>query len=686
VRRVLRGIGLGAGSGPVWVDVDGSFGLGGARGAWDKPEAQYVGATAREAHRLALVVQAESELAALAEDAARINDQLADLETLVEQVRHQRDAVPTAAANLVIEQALLERGARAELVRAEERRDELAAIAEDSEQIARRASDQAQRTGADLAVTPTAEGIAAALGALNKYELALQRARDAAVQAASAHAASDRARSQAGRSRDEADQKAERRRAAEDGRLRAEERFAALQSTVGAAVEELERRLAEVRDRQADLSRERNRLSQEREAGVDARGRAAGSLELLKGQRQEAESRRAESVEALSRFAQTGLLRVALPDLDGAGRSTREDGAMSVRSALALARPIEEALSEVDASDAAFVEVRQRNATALVELRSALGVYGHGVDSIEHEIGSEVRIRYHDQFIGADQLVAEVQESIELANQTLTAKEREILENYLKADISRSLAELMTSADASVEALNRELRDRATSTGVKLRLRWSPVAEGPAGLAELRPVLLRSNATWSEPERREIGSFLQRLIARERDFDPEAGWDAHLERAFDYRAWHTFSVERWQEGRWAPGAGPASTGERALGLALPLFAAAASYYATAGNRFAPRLILLDEAFAGVDDDSRAKAMGLFSAFDLDAAMTSEREWGCYPEVPGLAIANLTRQEGVGAVYVSRWRWDGAQRLAESDPPESARAWQRGGGLTPGGLE
>ena len=33
-------------------------------------------------------------------------------------------------------------------------------------------------------------------------------------------------------------------------------------------------------------------------------------------------------------------------------------------------------------------------------------------------------------------------------------------------------------------------------------------------------------------------------------------------------------------------------------------------------------------------------------------MTSEREWGCYPEVPGLAIAQLSRVDGVAAVLVS----------------------------------
>jgi hypothetical protein len=96
-------------------------------------------------------------------------------------------------------------------------------------------------------------------------------------------------------------------------------------------------------------------------------------------------------------------------------------------------------------------------------------------------------------------------------------------------------------------------------------------------------------------------------------------------------------------------------------VSVPLFAAASSHYKSAGNPHAPRLIALDEAFAGVDDDSRAKCLGLLATFDMDVVMTSEREWGCYPQVPGLGICQLARHDGVDAVLVTPWRWDGRER-------------------------
>jgi uncharacterized protein YPO0396 len=168
--------------------------------------------------------------------------------------------------------------------------------------------------------------------------------------------------------------------------------------------------------------------------------------------------------------------------------------------------------------------------------------------------------------------------------------------------------------------------------------------------------------------------MLQQRIAAERErADLATGKDGggalldQLARALDYRSWHRFRVERWQDGHWRKLSGPASSGERALGLTVPLFAAVASFYSQGGQALAPRLILLDEAFAGIDDAARAHCMGLIDAFDLDFVITSEREWACYAELPGVAICQLQRREGIDAVFVSRWTWDGRAKLREADP-------------------
>jgi hypothetical protein len=208
---------------------------------------------------------------------------------------------------------------------------------------------------------------------------------------------------------------------------------------------------------------------------------------------------------------------------------------------------------------------------------------------------------------------------------------------------------------------------------VHYRLLWEALREeegAPIGLEAARKRLLHTGTDlWTAEDRNVVGTMLQQRIAAERDGTGAGGGTLaeQLARALDYRRWHRFRVERWQDGSWRKLSGPASSGERALGLTVPLFAAVASFYSQGGYERTPRLMLLDEAFAGIDDDARAHCMGLIHAFDLDFVITSEREWACYAELPGVSICQLQRREGIDAVYVSRWTWDGRARTREPDP-------------------
>ncbi|MEU2157132.1 hypothetical protein ABZ532_19300 [Streptomyces sp. NPDC019396] len=48
-------------------------------------------------------------------------------------------------------------------------------------------------------------------------------------------------------------------------------------------------------------------------------------------------------------------------------------------------------------------------------------------------------------------------------------------------------------------------------------------------------------------------------------------------------------------------------------------------------------------------------------------MTSEREWACDPQVPGIAVAQPSRIDELAAVLVTRWEWDGTRRQRRDDP-------------------
>ncbi|WP_234426120.1 TIGR02680 family protein, partial [Streptomyces kebangsaanensis] len=454
-------------------------------------------------------------------------------------------------------------------------------------------------------------------------------------------------------------------RAEESSRLAAaaDERHATLRSTVGAAVAELERRLAETSEALAACDRDQRRTREDHTAADRRAHRAQGHIERLEVDVREATASRAEAIAALQRFAGTGLMSVALPEL---AVPPLEAGPWAATPAVALARSVEAELSGTDDSDGAWERVQKRLSEEYKKLQDALSRGGHSATARMVEDGMVVEIVYQ----GRERAVPELAEALaaEVAELTriLSAHEREILETHLLTEVAGTLQELIGAAERQVRAMNAELQERPTSTGMRLRLVWRSSRKAPAGLAQARERLRQSADAWTPEDRAAVGEFLQAEIGRRQSDDRAGSWLEVLTAALDYRAWHEFGIERHQHGKWVPATGPASGGERVLAVSVPLFAAASSHYATAAPH-APRLVTLDEAFAGVDDDSRAKCLGLLHAFDLDVVMTSEREWACYPQVPGIAIAQLSRVDEIPAVLVTRWEWDGTERTHGTEP-------------------
>jgi uncharacterized protein (TIGR02680 family) len=665
VAAVLAAVGWGEQDHPAWIDGDGRWRLGPTRGAWGKPAAEYLGAGAREAarrRRLAeladLIAELDGRIEALTDALARIEERRAVLEA---EWRAIPDDQPLRAAH----QALGDLIRRLEAVQA--RIDELAArlaAARDAAGERRRLRDQA---AADLDLPAEPSELAAVAEALD------DSARRAAAFWPSLRRHWD-ALHRLGEARAELLDLAERRAAQQEAvasaaaALReAREVWHTLREAVGARVDEVERQLAEIERDLKDFQRQRKENEALLVAAAAAVSRLVERQEQLSLTLTDRDQARRAAVDRLQALAAEGLLRIAAPEVEPLER----EGLWPLDPAVRLARVLDRALAAVDDSDAAW----QRSQRALPEhfqvLQTALSRHGHEAAAEQSEDLILVRILFQGRPTSADELAVGLDREVAERRALLDARERELLEEHLVRDMASHLQTLIGDAERMVSDINGELQARPTSTGMKLRLAWVPVDESedgaPVGLAEARRRLLRqSAAAWSSEDRRALGDFLQQRIATVREGDRAGTLLEHLERALDYRRWHRFTVERWQGGRWRPAYGPASGGERALVVTLPLFAAASSHY-TSASPLAPRLVMLDEAFAGIDDDARAKCLGLMSQFDLDFMLTSEREWGCYPEVPGLAIAQLVRREGIDAVYVSRWSWDGRRRVREEDP-------------------
>ncbi|WP_237251804.1 TIGR02680 family protein [Thioalkalivibrio nitratireducens] len=634
-----------------------------------KGEAQYIGHAAREAARQARLRQIASEAQACRD---AIDAAMQALQRLDQREHRIREEWRTQPEDGPLRTAYAEEASALRALESQTERTEAARRA--LEARSHEAAEQRQQRdelAADLALPSADEPLAAVARAVETYGAGIRELTRALRDQRREQLRLERMRQDLEQARAEARQATADAATAERNARNAETQRDTLRETIGADVAELEQRLAEVERRQAELKSERQSLGQ----GRTRIAREVGGLEadISNGEQQLVAigDQRAVAITRLRELADAGLVPMATAD-----RVTVDpELSWAPEPAVLLSRRMEQALAEVDESDTAWQRHQKGLHQHFAVLQGALGRHGHDAHIEQQDDLLLVRIIFQGRHHGPDALAAQLAREIERRRELLTARERELVENYLLDEVASHLQLRLMETERQVRQINDELAERPTSTGMRLRIQWQPLAEGqqaagltaPAGLEITRNRLLRQSMdAWSADDRRAVGEFIQGRIREARETDSAGALTDVLERALDYRHWHRFVVERWQNGRWRPAYGPASGGERALVITLPLFAAAASHYESA-QPAAPRLIMLDEVFAGVDDDARAKSMGLLAQFDLDAMMTSEREWGCYPEVPGLAIAQLIRREGIDAVYVSRWRWDGAHRIRESDP-------------------
>ena len=664
VDALLVGIGLGESDGTVWVTSDGRFRNGVLHGAWHKDAAAFIGHTAREAARRARLAELRDLVTTAAAELTAIERQLTDLTRRHAELERELAELPSDAAVRDADSALA--AAQAELVSLAPRLD----AAREREQQACAAEQEADRTlhadAADLGLPPDGDELAeveAALGRLRETLAALWPAisRRERAEETRGQATEDMHAAEA-----EHGETAARINEAEHQLGAAVERRDTLQATAGAAIAELERRLGEVTV--ALTANDATQRGTEDRLGKAQRadGAAEALSRELRQQLEAATDARLVAADGLRRFATTGLIAVALSETE----AFDPDAEWNVTQALRLAREIEQSLSADPDDDARWQRLQRQVTDELGALADALRRHGNNAAASFREDAIVVEVTFRGHTASLPALTAALATEVEERRRLLDAHEREILENHLVGEVASTLQELIAAAEKRVVDTNRELAERPTSTGMQLRLRWTADPSGPDGLADARARLLRQTTdAWSDADRAAVGGFLQNQIKAIRAEDATGTWLEHLTQALDYRHWHRFSVERRQGGAWHPASGPSSGGERVLAASLPLFAAASSFYSSAGNPHAPRLVMLDEAFAGVDDRARAKCLGLLAAFDLDVMMTSEREWGCYAEVPGLAIAQLSRIDGVAAVLVSRWEWDGAERMRVEPAPE-----------------
>ena len=641
IERALRSIPLD--SDIVRIGRDGSWQLGPLRGRYTKERAEFIGHEAREQRRSAL-------LADLAGRLASARDELMITERHVDELASLAEALDALRADRPSQDAV--RGASVELFRrstlvsdAHDREDAAAAAAEIADGLADQASSELHRRATAIGLPTESSALRSVWDLLadcqrhqrsvldgrrllHEYRGAVTRAADALAEAI---AVTDAAR----------------RRCVEAVDHHAEEgvRFERLRDDVGADAQAAVESLASAKRSLDEAKRHERAVRQEL-------GEAQANVARLDERRAQLTARAAEmsgDVER-SRHAMATMCASEVADV------LAIDGVDTDADPFDAARAVLADVTEI--ADDATNKMEQAHRTILLDGLRA----GHDPSMPKLDGFDVIRVGTVDGDVPIGALARRLSDEHARLELLLSDREREIFETHLLARVGDALRELLYQSDHFQQTINAEMAKAPTSSGMTVELKWDVDTDDP----RLRNAVktLRFSPDAMGPEQREtLRSFFSEQIAARRAADAGRSFVEVLTSALDYRSWHsfTFFVRSAGGGRqqvtrkYFKGL---SGGEAATVLHLPLFASAAAHYSS-GAVHGPRLIALDEAFAGIDDDMRGRLMGLLVQLDLDVILTSHEFWGFYGQVPDLVVYDLTRKPPTPGVFAQRIQWSGA---------------------------
>lgn len=661
IDHLLRSIALDERDDRPWFDLNGRFALGPLAGRGAKAAAEHIGAAAREGRRARRIAELRRHQDGQTTRLTELRAQLAVLDRRRDVLDAEAEALPDAAVVASALQTL----AVATALEAEASRAHDSACA-----AARMAADEEVAADATRREHAAAHGLPAALD-----DPGLERLREATSELLGSVATTARAWQQAEResanaTKVEAQAEALRSAAVEQERRAQDEeaeaaRLAADYSTreaaLGSTGEQVRLRHAEV---QAELRHAREAQRSASETETDARVAVSGlerDVEARATEHNTARIEREAATDGLRQVGQAGLLQLVLGE--NAPPDASQASGWTATRALEAARGLPEELRSGQArSGERGLEVQRQVQLLDRELAEAdMGAYAvRGDDALLIVRVTEGGV---DQSLPAilDSLYAE----IEANEQTLSAEERRVFSDTLVEEIADHLRQRIHAVRSTVESMNTVLRRSPTAAEKTVELEWQPIDDA-AGTHRDALALLRRHVRHLDPDEREdlVAYFRARIEAARREHawtDQPQPMAETLMGAFDYRTWFAFGLwersstgrQRLTKRRHAVGSG----GEQSVLIHLPLFAAAAAMY---GDGQAPRLIMLDEALSGIDEETRERVLKATVDFDLDLVMTSHELWGTYASVPQLAIYQLHRENGTFGVHAIPFIWDGAE--------------------------
>lgn len=670
VTAVLRSVAVasGPGSGAAQITPDGRYVAGVLVGAHTKEHAEYVGATARERRRAARIAACE---ALLADIAAQIDESARDqarTETRLEEYAAARAALPRTTG---ITAALRELDKAAARLRATREAADAAQASYDEAVAACSVAERAlRRTAAEHGIAP--DRVDAVETATRAFEAAVRelaaRRREHARQSEAAEAAADRLGAAA---EDEAAaldaERAARRRHAEEAAG-----LDALQQAVGAEAQEVMRRVQEAEDALDGAVRETETATAALHSAIAASAAAEARRTAAAEARSVAAAEEKDTARGIAPYAARELLDILRcpPGIGWPAQESDWAGPELPAAAVAVHEAILAATRDLAPTESSVKQSVTRLTKALDDLQAQLTAAGQ--DYRPEWDGSDgvivVRVADEEGPLPVASFAEKIAEHRRDQAELLSDSEQRILEDALLTRLAQQIHDRTVDARDLIRRMNTDMRERRMSSGTTVGVSWL-LADDLDDEQRAVCSLLDADAARLGPEglariRGHFAAQIKNARARHRDLP----YRELLAQVLDYRRWRQFAFQlvrpdRSEERLTRARHSRLSGGEQSVSLHLPLFAAAHAMLNSA-HPDAPRLLALDEAFAGVDDTGRGELMSLAAQFDLDLFMTGYDLWAAHASVPAAAHYDLAHSAIDHTVSALLLLWDGDKLLAD----------------------
>ena len=297
----------------------------------------------------------------------------------------------------------------------------------------------------------------------------------------------------------------------------------------------------------------------------------------------------------------------------------------------------------------------------------------------------DIIARYQGVKIPFHKLLGHLETEIQELQELIKDGDRELFEDILANTVSRKIRGKINSSNTWVDKMNALMGAMNTSSGLKLSLRWrSKTAETEDQLdtRELVELLKKDYRVMREDEAARLSQHFRSKVEEARRNARDSGgmisFYQVMKDTLDYRKWFEFQLFSQKSGERVKELtnsvfGTFSGGEKAMSMYVPLFSAVVAKY-QGGRADAPRLISLDEAFAGVDNKNIRDMFRLMTEFQFDFIINSQVLWGDCDTLDALAIYQLLRPENAKFVTVMPYLWNGkAKEMLENEEKMEQRA-------------